>query len=174
MRPDVLTEDFLNQTHQAQQAHQTYPTLQAHLTHQTHQAQQTHQTRQAGETHQTKHIKHIKGVIGMSYSGGYGREGGDDDLKDEGEEEEEEGDGHVRSSNDHNILLIDARPNMFEPMDASGEVSHNRARGRSRELVTLYEVPNTLYGVVDKARMILSAVCYGWSAIWSSARNHSR
>lgn len=58
----------------------------------------------------------------MSYSGDYGKEGGDDDLHD-GDEEEEEGDGHVRSSNDHNILLIDARPNMFEPMDAFGEVS---------------------------------------------------
>lgn len=59
----------------------------------------------------------------MSYSGGYGREWGDDDLNEDGEEEEEEGGGHVRSRNDHNILLIDARPNMFEPMDASGEVS---------------------------------------------------
>ena len=29
----------------------------------------------------------------MSYSGGYGREWGDDDLNEEGEEEEEEGAG---------------------------------------------------------------------------------
>lgn len=57
----------------------------------------------------------------MSYSGGYGRDYVDDDLNDD--VEEGEGDGQVRSSNDHIILLIDARTNMFEAVDASGTVS---------------------------------------------------
>lgn len=52
----------------------------------------------------------------MSYSGGYKEE--DDDLDNE---EGEEG-GEMKSSNDHCIILIDARPNMFEPMNDDGDV----------------------------------------------------
>lgn len=58
----------------------------------------------------------MKYFEGMSYSGGYKEE--DDDL----DNEEEEG-GEVKSSNDHCILLIDARPSMFEPMTDDGDVS---------------------------------------------------
>lgn len=60
----------------------------------------------------------------MSRSAGYYRQDDDDVFDDDLEEGEEDGQGgHIRSSNDHNILLIDARPNMFEPMDAAGDVS---------------------------------------------------
>lgn len=52
----------------------------------------------------------------MSYSGGYKDE---DDLHDD--EEEEEG-GEMKTVNDHCILLIDARPNMFEPLNDDGDV----------------------------------------------------
>ncbi|CAM9259428.1 unnamed protein product, partial [Laminaria digitata] len=83
----------------------------------------------------------------MSYSGGYGREGGDDDLNDEGEEEEEEGDGHVGSSNDHNILLIDARPNMFESMDSSGETPFHASLKTAVQLMKTKVVQNDKHRV---------------------------
>lgn len=59
----------------------------------------------------------------MSYSGGIKEE--DDDLDFDGEEEEGPG-GEMKSSNDHCILLIDARPNMFEPWNDKGDVRDMR------------------------------------------------
>ncbi len=53
----------------------------------------------------------------MPYYGGYKEE--DDDL--DNDEEEEEG-GEMKSANDHCILLIDARPNMFEVINDDGDV----------------------------------------------------
>lgn len=54
----------------------------------------------------------------MSYSGGFKEEY---DLKDD-EEAEEDGGGEMKTVNDHCILLIDARPNMFEPLNDDGDV----------------------------------------------------
>lgn len=54
----------------------------------------------------------------------YSRGDEDDEFNDDVEEEDDDGKGGVvRSSNDHNILLIDARPNMFEPINDAGDVS---------------------------------------------------
>lgn len=58
----------------------------------------------------------------MAYSGGYADKE-EDDLK--ADEEEEEG-GEMKTVNDHCILLIDARPNMFEPLNDDGDVRDMR------------------------------------------------
>jgi len=55
--------------------------------------------------------------VRMPYAGGYKEE--DDDLDNDGEEEEG---GEMKSANDHCILLIDARPNMFEVVNDDGDV----------------------------------------------------
>lgn len=55
----------------------------------------------------------------MAYSGGFKEE--DDDLDFDGEESNGQG-GDMKPSNDHCILLIDARPNMFEPWNGEGDV----------------------------------------------------
>ena len=67
----------------------------------------------------------------MPYSGGYYKEE-DDDLNDE-EEEEEGGAGEIKSANDHCILLIDARTNMFEVVNDDGEVRNINMHTRSRK-----------------------------------------
>ncbi|CAB1118397.1 unnamed protein product [Ectocarpus sp. CCAP 1310/34] len=51
----------------------------------------------------------------MAYSGGFKEE--DDDLDIDGEEEG----GEIKAVNDHCILLIDARPNMFESLNGEGD-----------------------------------------------------
>lgn len=54
--------------------------------------------------------------ISMAYSGGFKEE--DDELDMEGEEEG----GEIKAVNDHCILLIDARPTMFESFNDEGDV----------------------------------------------------
>lgn len=58
----------------------------------------------------------------MSYSGGFKEEY---DLEDDEEGEEEGQGGEMKTVNDHCILLIDARPNMFEPLNDDGDVRPN-------------------------------------------------
>ena len=67
-----------------------------------------------------------KGTMTTSFSGGFKE---DFDLNDEDEEDEGDG-GEMKTVNDHCILLIDARPNMFEPLNDDGDV---RRRGEARE-----------------------------------------
>lgn len=55
----------------------------------------------------------------MSYSGGFKEEY---DLNDDEEEAEDGEGGEMKTVNDHCILLIDARPNMFEPINDDGDV----------------------------------------------------
>lgn len=63
----------------------------------------------------------------MSHSGGFKEEY---DLNDDGDGDEEvEGEGgEMKTVNDHCILLIDARPNMFEPLNDDGDVRDDQTK----------------------------------------------